>query len=62
MAIASRTDACHARIIEGLQTVICLNLPLRVEIATLYMKTYCTACRREGFVAPKEPRPTTRTI
>jgi len=23
-----------------------------VQIATLYMKTYCTACKREGFVAP----------
>ncbi|WP_232314021.1 hypothetical protein [Ralstonia sp. A12] len=27
-----------------------------MQIATLYMKTYCTACKREGFIAPQGPR------
>lgn len=45
-----------ATIIEGLECVTCSNPPPRVQIATLYMKTYCTACEQVGFVAPKGPR------
>lgn len=45
-----------ATITEGLESVTCSNPPPRVQIATLYMKTYCTACKREGFIAPKGPR------
>ncbi|NTX27435.1 hypothetical protein HT746_09900 [Burkholderia pyrrocinia] len=45
-----------ATIIEGLPTVTCSNPPPRVHIATLYMKTYCTACEQEGYVAPEGPR------
>lgn len=45
-----------AVITEGLERVACSNPPPRVQIATLYMKTYCTACEQEGFIAPKGPR------
>ncbi|CAG4913201.1 PAAR domain-containing protein [Paraburkholderia gardini] len=45
-----------AVITEGLEGVTCSNPPPCVQIATLYMKTYCTACKREGFIAPKGPR------
>ncbi|MGU7771406.1 hypothetical protein ACV229_14620 [Burkholderia sp. MR1-5-21] len=45
-----------AVITEGLEGVTCSNPPPRVNIATLYMKTYCTACKQEGFIAPKGPR------
>ncbi|WP_431824297.1 hypothetical protein [Burkholderia sp. F1] len=45
-----------ATITEGLEHVTCSNPPPRVHIATLYMKTYCTACKQEGFIAPKGPR------
>lgn len=48
--------AGSAMIIEGLPDCTCSNPPPRVEIATLYMKTYCTACKREGFIAPRGPR------
>ncbi|WP_080420441.1 hypothetical protein [Burkholderia ubonensis] len=27
-----------------------------VHIATLDMKTYCTACKQEGYIAPRGPR------
>ncbi|MCA8277205.1 hypothetical protein LGN17_32480 [Burkholderia sp. AU30280] len=46
----------NAVITEGLEFVTCSNPPPRVQIATLYMKTYCTACKREGFIAPEGPR------
>jgi len=45
-----------ATITEGLEFVTCSNPPPLVQIATLYMKTYCTACKREGFIAPAGPR------
>ncbi|CAD9222373.1 conserved hypothetical protein [Burkholderia cenocepacia] len=45
-----------ATITEGLECVTCSDPPPRVQIATLYMKTYCTACEQVGFVAPKGPR------
>jgi hypothetical protein len=45
-----------ATITEGLEFVTCSNPPPSVQIATLYMKTYCTACKREGFISPKGPR------
>ncbi|VXC25213.1 conserved hypothetical protein [Burkholderia sp. 8Y] len=45
-----------AVITEGLPTVTCSNPPPRVHIATLGMSTYCTACKREGFIAPRGPR------
>ncbi|MGT0244823.1 hypothetical protein [Burkholderia pyrrocinia] len=45
-----------AVITEGLEFVTCSNPPPRVQIATLYMKTYCAACKQEGFIAPEGPR------
>ncbi len=54
--LARGDRAGSATIIEGLSNVTCSNPPPSVQIATLYMKTYCTACKREGFIAPKGPR------
>src|SRR5215470_16057362 len=54
--LARGDRAGSAVITEGLESVTCSNPPPRVNIATLYMKTYCTACKREGFIAPKGPR------
>lgn len=45
-----------ATIIEGLDSVTCSNPPPLVHIATLGMKTYCTACKSEGVIAPSGPR------
>lgn len=45
-----------AVITEGLPSVICSNPQPKVQIATLYMKTWCEACKREGFIAPRGPR------
>ncbi|MEM5328298.1 hypothetical protein VSR34_17135 [Paraburkholderia sp. JHI2823] len=54
--LARGDRAGNAAITEGLENVTCSNPPPRVNIATLYMKTYCTACKQEGFIAPKGPR------
>ncbi|AIO75651.1 hypothetical protein [Burkholderia multivorans] len=54
--LARGDRAGHAVILEGLDSVSCSNPPPKVHIATLYMKTYCTACKQEGFIAPKGPR------
>jgi hypothetical protein len=54
--LAKGDRAGGATIIDGLKQVTCSNPPPRVEIATLGMKTYCTTCKREGFIAPKGPR------
>ncbi|WGS40261.1 hypothetical protein LFL97_10900 [Burkholderia sp. JSH-S8] len=54
--LAQGDRAGSAVITEGLGTVTCSNPPPRVHIATLYMKTYCAACKQEGFIAPKGPR------
>ena len=54
--LARGDRAGSATIVEGLPSITCSNPPPAVQIATLYMKTYCTACKREGFIAPKGPR------
>ncbi|WP_230956393.1 hypothetical protein [Burkholderia pseudomultivorans] len=54
--LARGDRAGHAVILEGLDSVTCSNPPPTVHIATLYMKTYCTACKQEGFIAPRGPR------
>ncbi|WP_175834174.1 hypothetical protein [Burkholderia cenocepacia] len=54
--LAKGDQGGSATITEGLESVTCSNPPPRVHIATLYMKTYCTACKQEGFVAPVGPR------
>ena len=43
-------------ITEGLKNVTCSNPPPEVNIATLYMKTYCTVCKQVGHIAPNGPR------
>ncbi|CAG9261506.1 MULTISPECIES: hypothetical protein [Burkholderia] len=54
--LAQGDRAGSAIITEGLDSVTCSNPPPAVQIATLGMKTYCTACKQEGFVAPEGPR------
>jgi hypothetical protein len=45
-----------AFITEGLDSVSCSNPPPCVQISTLGMRTYCPACKREGYIAPRGPR------
>lgn len=54
--LAKGDRAKDAVIVEGLDHVTCSNPPPRVNIATLDMKTYCTACKRGGYIAPRGPR------
>ncbi|MBN3781322.1 hypothetical protein G3O06_27820 [Burkholderia sp. Ac-20345] len=54
--LAKGDRAGDAVIIEGLGTVTCSDPPPSVPIATLDMKTYCSACKREGYIAPQGPR------
>ncbi|VWD19232.1 hypothetical protein BCO18175_05334 [Burkholderia contaminans] len=54
--LAKGDRAGEAVIVEGLDGVICSNPPPTVHIATLDMKTYCSACKREGYIAPQGPR------
>src|SRR6516225_4378355 len=49
-------EAGDAFITEGLPSVTCSNPPPEVNISTLYMKTYCRACKQEGYIAPRGPR------
>ncbi|CAB4051379.1 PAAR domain-containing protein [Paraburkholderia phenoliruptrix] len=46
----------EATVIEGLDSVSCSNPPPRIQISTLYMKTWCNACKQEGYIAPQGPR------
>lgn len=54
--LAKGDRARNAVIVEGLDSVTCSNPPPSVSIATLDMKTYCTACERDGYIAPAGPR------
>lgn len=54
--LARGDRAASAVITEGLETVTCSNPPPTAHIATLGMKTYCSACRQEGYIAPRGPR------
>lgn len=45
-----------AEIMDGLDSVTCTNPPPAAYIATLGMKTYCWACKQEGYIAPRGPR------
>lgn len=54
--LAKGDRAREAVIVEGLDTVTCSDPPPRVHIATLDMKTYCSTCKREGYIAPQGPR------
>ncbi|MGU7774934.1 hypothetical protein ACV229_32755 [Burkholderia sp. MR1-5-21] len=53
--LAQGDRAGSAVITEGLGIVTCSNPPPAVQNATLGMKTYCKACKQEGFIAPKGP-------
>ena len=48
--------AGEAMVTEGLDSVSCSNPPPLVQISTLYMKTWCSACKQEGHIAPRGPR------
>ena len=48
--------AGEAVVTEGLPSVTCASPPPRVHLATLYMKTWCNACKQEGYIAPRGPR------
>jgi len=53
----ARGDRAGGAVInDGLTSVTCSNPPPSVEIATLGMKTWCDACGREGYIAPRGPR------
>jgi hypothetical protein len=54
--LAKGDRAESAVITEGLDSVTCSNPPPAAHIATLGMKTYCSACKREGYIAPRGPR------
>ncbi|MGN7982950.1 hypothetical protein [Burkholderia sp. 22313] len=54
--LAEGDQGGSAMITEGLEHVTCSNPPPLVHIATLSMKTYCAACKQEGFIAPQGPR------
>lgn len=54
--LAQGDRAGSAVIIEGLKTVTCSHPPPSVQIATIGMRTYCAACKKEGFIAPRGPR------
>jgi hypothetical protein len=51
--LAKGDRALNAVITEGLDCVTCSNPPPSVDIATLGMKTYCSTCKQEGFIAPR---------
>jgi hypothetical protein len=48
--------AGEAVITEGLPNFTCSNPLPRVHLSTLYMRTWCNACKKEGFIAPSGPR------
>jgi hypothetical protein len=54
--LAMGDHASNAVITQGLDSVTYSNPPPSVQIATLGMKTYCTACKQEGYIAPRGPR------
>ena len=54
--LARGDRAGDAVITQGLDFVTCSNPPPAVQIATLGMRTYCSACKQEGYIAPRGPR------
>lgn len=55
--LAKGDRAGPACIVEGLPTSTCQDADgARVPLATVYMKTWCDACKREGYVSPRGPR------
>jgi hypothetical protein len=54
--LARGDRAKSAVITEGFDFVTCSNPPPAVHLATVGMRTYCSACKREGYIAPRGPR------
>ena len=48
--------AGSAMIIEGLETGSYSHDGPQKQLATVYMKTYCQACKKAGFICPAGPR------
>jgi hypothetical protein len=48
--------AGSAMIIEGLETSFYSHDGPQRQLATVYMKTYCQACKKAGFICPVGPR------
>jgi hypothetical protein len=45
-----------AMIVEGLETSSYSHDGPQKQLATVYMKTYCQACKKAGFICPAGPR------
>lgn len=55
--LAKGDRAGAAVITEGLPTSTYQGADgVRVELSTVYMKTWCDACKREGYISPRGPR------
>lgn len=55
--LAKGDRAGDAVITEGLSTSTYQEADgRRVELATIYMQTYCNACKKAGFICPSGPR------
>ena len=55
--LAKGDRAGDAVITEGLSTSTYQDADgRRVELATVYMQTYCHACKKSGFICPSGPR------
>lgn len=55
--LARGDRAGAAQIVEGLPHSTYVGLDgARVSLATVYMKTWCEACRQEGYISPRGPR------
>ena len=55
--LARGDRAGAAQIVEGLPHSAYVGLDgARVSLATVYMKTWCEACRQEGYISPRGPR------
>jgi hypothetical protein len=48
--------AGEAVIVEGLETSTYSHDGARLKLVTVYMQTYCHACKKTGFICPSGPR------
>lgn len=48
--------AADAVIVEGLDNATYSHDGPRLKLATVYMQTYCHACKKAGFIGPSGPR------
>ena len=55
--LAKGDKAGNAEIVEGLSSTVYQGEDGRtVELATVYMQTYCHTCNKTGFISPSGPR------